>query len=357
MGFLNNEFLGTPAMDWVIFSSIIIVGMLLKRFISKGLSRLIFLVFGKSAQFVGRDAFDRKVKQPLEFITLVGTIYLAGFYIKFSGEWAFAGKGLEKTILIVVVYGIIWLGMRMSEYLGEIFKHKAEETENKLDDQLVPFLVDIMKVFVVVFGGVYALSQVFGIQIGALIAGLGVGGVAIALAAKDSVENLFGSFTVFADQPFKLGDFVKIGGTEGVIEKVGFRSTKLRTIEKTLVIIPNREITTSTIENYSERTNRRTKFHIGLIYDTTVKQILSIKKDIINFLENDSRILNDSIHVYFTDFGASSQDILIQFLADFADFREDLQLKEDVNLEIKSIVAANGSDFAFPSQTIYIEQT
>jgi MscS family membrane protein len=253
------------------------------------------------------------------------------------------------------VYGIIWLGMKVAEYLGLIFSHRATHTDSKLDDQLVPFLVDLLKVLVAIVGVFIILSDVFNVNVTTLVAGLGVGGVALALASKDSLENLLGSFTIFFDQPFKVGDFVNFGGVTGTIEKVGFRSTRIRTPEKTYVTVPNRNIINSELDNFSERTHRRTRFNIGLTYSTSADQIKNICNDILEVLMENELTTNDPF-VRFTGFGASSLDITINYLAYTKDYSDYLKLNESINFQIMEIVSKHGAEFAFPSQSIYIEK-
>ena len=235
MDFFETIYLGNTGLNWTLFAGIILVSVLLKKVFSRIISHLIYLIFKKSATAVGRDKFDLIVIKPLEFIIVLGGIFIAGFYIEPRADMGLAPLGefgirtiIKDFMYILLVYGIIWLGMKMAEYLGLIFAHRATVTDSKLDDQLVPFLVDLLKVLVAVVGIFIILSDVFEVNIATLIAGLGVGGIALALASKDSIENLLGSFTIFFDQPFKVGDFVNFGGVTGAIEKVGFRRKRGR---------------------------------------------------------------------------------------------------------------------------------
>ncbi len=362
MDFFETIYLGNTGLNWTLFAGIILVSVLLKKVFSRIISHLIYLIFKKSATAVGRDKFDLIVIKPLEFIIVLGGIFIAGFYIEPPADMGLAPLGefgirtiIKDFMYILLVYGIIWLGMKMAEYLGLIFAHRATVTDSKLDDQLVPFLVDLLKVLVAVVGIFIILSDVFEVNIATLIAGLGVGGIALALASKDSIENLLGSFTIFFDQPFKVGDFVNFGGVTGAIEKVGFRSTRIRTAEKTFVTVPNRNIINSELDNFSERTHRRSRFEIGLTYDTTAEQIKKISADILEILMSNELTTNDPI-VRFTTFGDSSLNILVQYLAFTKEYQAYLELNEQINFKIMEIVYKHGASFAFPSQSIYIEK-
>lgn len=358
---LDKTFLDIALNNWLIFLGATVTGVLFKGMISRSISHLIFLAFKKAAKELGRAQFDTKVKKPLEFIIVLIAIYIGAQYIDYPKSWGLAPSNefgiqmiVKDSFYILLVYGIIWLGMKMAEYLGDIFRLKAENTESKLDDQLVPFLVDLIKVLVVIIGLLIILADVFNVNIATLIAGLGIGGLALAMASKDSLENLLGSFTIFFDQPFKLGDFVKMGGTIGSVEKVGFRSTRIRTADKTYVTIPNRNVISSEVDNYSERTHRRSRFFIGLTYSTNKEQLQIISKEILAYLLENPKTTNDPI-VRFNEFGASSLNLLVQYLAYTTDYQEDLELKEEINYKIMEIVAKHNAEFAFPSQSLYIE--
>jgi MscS family membrane protein len=362
MDFLDQTFLENTYQVWFFFLGFILAGVLLKGVLSKLVSHIIYLIFKKSSTAIGRDKFDQLVKRPLEFIVVLGAVYTAGFYIEPPESWGLAPLGefgirtvIKDVFYILLVYGIIWLGMKVAEYLGLIFSHRATHTDSKLDDQLVPFLVDLLKVLVAIVGVFIILSDVFNVNVTTLVAGLGVGGVALALASKDSLENLLGSFPIFFDQPFKVGDFVNFGGVTGTIEKVGFRSTRIRTPEKTYVTVPNRNIINSELDNFSERTHRRTRFNIGLTYSTSADQIKNICNDILEVLMENELTTNDPF-VRFTGFGASSLDITINYLAYTKDYSDYLKLNESINFQIMEIVSKHGAEFAFPSQSIYIEK-
>jgi len=362
MDFFDEVFLGNSLRNWSFFVGIILVSLLIRGLLTRGISHLIYLIFQKSATAVGRDKFDHMVKKPLKFIILLIAIFIGAQYVNYPESWhlapvtEFGLKAVVKDIYyILLVYGILWLGMKMADYLGLIFSHRALGTDSKLDDQLIPFLVDLIKVLVALVGVFIILSDVFEINIATLIAGLGIGGVALALASKDSLENLLGSFTIFFDQPFKIGDAINIGGVIGTVEKVGFRSTRIRTPEKTYVTVPNSKIINTELDNYSERTHRRSKFIIGLTYDTTVEQVKLIRLDILKILETNELTTNDPI-VRFTSFGDSSLNILVQYLAYTKGYQDFLKLNEEINFEIMEIVQKHKAEFAFPSQSIYIEK-
>jgi MscS family membrane protein len=188
-----------------------------------------------------------------------------------------------------------------------------------------------------------------------MVAGLGIGGLAIALAAQDTLENVIASFIIFMDKPFKQGDYISVSGAKGVVERIGFRSTRIRTLEKSYLTIPNKMLISDVLDNLSLRTFRRSKFYIGLVYSTTQDQIKSIVSEIQKYLD-DHEMTNEDGLVRFEEFGDSSLNIMVLLYVDTQQYAEFLEVLEDVNFQIMEIVKRNGSDFAFPSTTVYLQK-
>ena len=211
-----------------------------------------------------------------------------------------------------------------------------------------------MKVFIISLGSV-AVLQNFGINVSAFIASLGLGGLAFALAAKDTAANLFGGFAILTDNIFKIGDWIKIGDVEGIVEDIGMRTTKIRAFDKRLIVLPNATIANSAVDNFSRRDRRRISMKIGLTYSTTPQQMQNILKDIREMLFNHPQIHKDPLFVYFDEFDDSSLNLFIYIFTKTAIWEEYLKIKEDINLKIIDIIQKNNSNFAFPSQSIYFE--
>jgi MscS family membrane protein len=200
------------------------------------------------------------------------------------------------------------------------------------------------------------MLQVWGINVTALVASLGIGGLAFALAAKDTAANLFGSFSLLADKSIRIGEWIKVSGVEGTVETIGMRTTKIRSFQKSLITVPNHIVANNPIENFSRRGIRRIKMHIGLTYSTNSTQIIKIMADIKKMLKGHEGISqSDSLMVNFDTFGDSSLNIFIYTFTKTANWAKYLEIREDVNLKIMKIVEDNGSSFAFPSQSIYVE--
>jgi len=198
------------------------------------------------------------------------------------------------------------------------------------------------------------LSSVFNVNVTAMAAGLGIGGLAIAMASKESIENLLGSFTIFFDKPFTVGDAINVGGVIGVVEKVGFRSTRVRTYDKSIVTVPNKNMVNAELDNLGVRPVRRVNFVIGLSYRTTIEQLKNITREIQAMLDEHASTNQDG-RVRFQEFGSSSLDIMIVYFVNSPSWDDLIDVREDVNYRIIEIVNKYKAEFAFPSTSIYFE--
>jgi MscS family membrane protein len=253
------------------------------------------------------------------------------------------------------VYSIFWIFLKVIDFIGLILNKRAEATENKMDDQLIPFIIEIVKILTYAFALIIVMGNIFEVNITALATGLGIGGLALAMASKESLENLLGSFTIFFDQPFTVSDIVTVGSVTGVVEKVGFRSTRIRTFDKSLVTVPNKKMIDAELDNLGLRPVRRVKFNIGLTYETSSEQIKAIVTDIQEMINKHAKTNQDG-RVRFQEFGSSSLDIMVMYFVDSPKWEDLIDVKEDVNYKIMEIVKKHNSDFAFPSTTVYLQK-
>ena len=359
--FLQIEFLENSIKSYLIFGFILLLGLLLKSFISSYFRKIIYKIVGDSSNENGKSEFDNLLKKPLNYFLLIIIFYASFNQLNFPESWDLVSSNeiglkmiLEKGVSLLILITVFWTLLRVVDYIGDRLKFKAEKTESKVDDQLIPFAIEIGKVLVVIFGALILLSNVFNVDITALAAGLGVGGVAIALASKESLENLLGSFTIFFDKPFQVGDIITVGSITGVVEKVGFRSTRVRTFDKSLVTIPNKNLINSELDNLSLKPVRKVKIDIGLTYNTTVDQIKNIVKDIQDLVDDHPNTNEDGL-VRFMNFGASSLDIMVVYFTNSPDWKLLVDTRQEINYKIIEIVKKHGSDFAFPSTSLYFE--
>ncbi|NOZ89784.1 MAG: mechanosensitive ion channel family protein [Epsilonproteobacteria bacterium] len=262
---------------------------------------------------------------------------------------------IKNSINSMIVYNLFWIIYELTHALREMVYKFTGKFNPELSHEMGNFMLTIVR-GIILFLGLAAILQLWGINVAGLVAGLGIGGLAFALAAKDTAANLFGSIALLLDKSIRIGEWIRIDGVEGVVEDIGMRTTKIRTFKKSLITLPNQVIANTHIENFSRRQIRRIKMNIGLTYDTTSTQIESIISDIKTMLRNHEGISQDStMLVNFTTFNDSSLDILIYTFTNTANWARYMNIREDVNIQIMKIVENNGSSFAFPSQSVYIE--
>ncbi|HNS12839.1 MAG TPA: mechanosensitive ion channel family protein [Bacteroidia bacterium] len=360
--YLDQVYLGNTIKDYLLSASILIGGLILKKYISNLLNWILYRTFRRYGKTVGVKKFIELLSAPFGLLLLITIIYFSFYRLSFPLEWEMAAvKDFGVRFVFVqifegaIIFAITWYVIRIVEFIGLVMAARAELTESKLDDQFVPFMKSAMKVVVAGAGFVFMLGAVFNLDVVSILTGLGIGGLAFALAAKETLENLLGSFTIFLDKPFKLGDLVKVGEVEGRVEGVGFRSTRIRALDRTLVTVPNKKMVDFELLNDTEREVRRAKFNIGLLYSTEEGQLKTVVDEIVKAIDDHPLTEPDPV-VRFLEFGASSLDILVIYLARTPDLSEFAKVREEINYKIMEIVKRNGCDFAFPSRTIYMQK-
>ncbi|WP_242921439.1 mechanosensitive ion channel family protein [Pontibacter liquoris] len=361
--FLNYEFLGNTVTNYLWFAGILLFGFLFKTMLSKLLSGLMFRVVKRFSQEDNLPVFRRLLLQPLEMLLFLVFLYFAFKSLDYPLDPTQAIRKNEpflktfmlRTYQVFVIVAVTWAVLRFVDFIAHMLSHRAERTSSKLDDQLVPFFKDFTKVFIAILSFLVMLGTVFGVNVAGLIAGLGVGGLAIAFAAKESIENLLASFTIFLDQPFVVGDLVQVADITGTVEKIGFRSTRIRTLEKSFVTLPNKFMIDKALDNLSLRTFRRANFMINLTYNTTSAQMRAIVRELQEYIDQHPSTNQDG-RIRFSALSPSSKDVMVLYFVDTMDWNEYINVKEEINYKIVEIVERNGAQFAFPSQTVYLER-
>ncbi|PID80478.1 mechanosensitive ion channel protein MscS, partial [bacterium DOLZORAL124_64_63] len=245
---------------------------------------------------------------PLGVILPVLGIFLAArLLLNVQPKWLhYADTGFRIATIIVVA----WTVLRMIDAAAVLFADMSTRTRSKLDDQFIPLLRKAAKAFVFILAFILT-AQNLGYSVSGLVAGLGIGGLALAMAAKDTLANLFGSLMILIDQPFHVGDWITFPGGDGVVEEIGLRSTRVRTFAKTVVSIPNHALANATVENHSLMPKRRIKFTLGVTYDSSVEQIRQLVADIENYLRSNGDIEQEFMLVKFTTFNECSLDLFV----------------------------------------------
>jgi MscS family membrane protein len=345
---LSETFLDIPLANLMAAILVLFLFLLLRKFFT-------FIIMGSLQKLAKhtKSYYDDKVisalKAPVSFAFILVGLHL--FFLLIFKETLMV-KNILNTL---IVFDIFWAILAIAEALRGIFHHATEKFNHDLAKEMGDFILKIVKILI---GGIglAAMLQVWGINVTALIASLGLGGLAFALAAKDTAANLFGSFALLADKAIRIGEWIKVGETEGVVETIGMRTTKIRSFQKSLITVPNQILANTPIENFSRRGIRRIKMNVGLTYSTSKEQVVKIVEEIKYMLHNHKGISQkDTLLVNFESFGDSSLNIFIYTFTATANWDKYLDIREDIHLQIMKIVEENNTSFAFPSQSIYVE--
>jgi len=296
------------------------------------------------------DRIVESVHRPLRF-TATLYLFLAGAYwlrldVPVLGLLVRASRGL--TILLVT-----WVFLRLVDILTRAARERMVREERRAAVSMLDLSCRAAKVLIVALG-LLSLLQNLGFNVSGIMAGLGLGGVALAFAAQKTVENLFGGVALSLDRPIRVGDFCSFGSRMGTVEDVGLRSTRVRTLERTVVSVPNAQLAAIEIENHTERDRYRVFANIGVRYETSPDQIRRLVGSIREMLAAHPKVVQDPLRVRFVGFGASSLNIEINTFVGTRDVEEFFAIREELFLRIMDLVAAAGTGFAFPSQTLYL---
>ncbi len=254
---------------------------------------------------------------------------------------------------VFAVLSGVWAAWRLTDLFAEVMISRASKTETKFDDVVYPLLRKTVKIFIILFGVIYG-AQSLNLPIAPLVASLGVGSLAFGLAARDTIENFFGSVAVVIDRPFSVGDWVVVGETEGIVEEIGFRSTRVRTFYNSLVTVPNANLVRAVVDNYGQRKYRRWKTHIGVQYDTPPEKIVAFTEGIRELVRTHPYTRKDYFQVYLNEFADSALNILIYIFHEVPDWSTELRERERLFLDIIRLADRLGVQFAFPTQTIHL---
>lgn len=257
---------------------------------------------------------------------------------------------LARTLASVAA---VLIAVSLVDLLSDGLQRRADRTETKMDDQLIPLLRRSAKLLVVVIGTLFVLQNL-SVDVSSLLGSLAIGGLAFSLAAKDTVANLFGSVTIFTDRPFQIGDWVLIDGVEGVVEEVGFRSTRLRTFADSIVTMPNSKVADAVIDNQGRRRYRRFKTMLGLTYDTSAQQMRDFVEGVREAIRNHPGT-RETFEVHFNGMGASSLDVLVYCFFTVDTWTAELAARQDLLIEFMRVADRVGVEFAFPTQTLWLE--
>lgn len=337
--------------QWIALIPMLVIAWILGGLLSR-LSRRVFAKFAARTKTSWDDILVGRLDGPVTVVWILCLLYAA---VPRLGLYRPANDFLLGFIRGGFYFCGFWVVSRLIEIWGNVVSSSSWATEHLTARSLVPIAVRLGKIIVLVIA-VVALISAMGYPAASLIAGLGVGGLAIALAAQKTVENLFGAFTLGFDQPFRVGDFVKIEDFLGTVESIGLRSTKIRTLDRTSISIANGKLSEMRIESYSARDRIRFACTLGLVYGTTSEQMRQVLAGLEQVLRDHPKIWPDAVVVRFKAFGDSALEIEVMAWFQITDFGEFQQIREGILLDFMQVVAQAKSSFAFPTHTLHIAQ-
>ncbi len=305
--------------------------------------------FSKVAQNLQTEKLDHAIK-PLTKIIFVWIVRWSMQYLDFSPDIIVF---LERTLLILMSFMAVWFGHKVVELLSYYASLKAENTESRFDDIIVPLATKTSFILVYIAGALIVASA-FTIDVTGLVAGLGIGGLAFAFAAKDTLANFFGSIMLVLDRPFDIGDVIDADGIVGVVDEVGFRSTRIRTFNDSLITISNGNLMNRPIDNMGKRRFRRLNTTLGIEYSTPPAKIEAFCEGIRQIILSHRWTRKDSFHVYFDGFGDSSLNIKLVVYWETDDYARELAERHRLNVDILRLAKDLEIGFAFPTQTVHL---
>ena len=361
------EFLSNPLWAWAVLLGVLVATLALGRLVS-------FILTMHGGKLIDRGRFValgmalRCLSKPVGLLIFAGGLYSAGGFLRLDFVLFVEGTGDTAKVRdlgwlwlascrTLAVLAIGWAIYRLVDILEFFLLRWTSRTRTQLDDQLVPIIRKALRIFTVIVVVLFVAQNIFNMKIGPLLAGLGLGGLAFALAAQDPIKNFFGSVTIFADRPFQMGERVKIGEHDGVVEDVGFRSTRIRTLTGHLVTVPNAAVAGAPVENIGRRPYIRRVLNVTVTYDTPPEK-MKLAVDILRGMlaaRKDHFPPDMPGQVYFSEFNADSLNIVTYYWFAPPDWWQYLAFTHEFNMELLERFNAEGIEFAFPTQTLYVK--
>ena len=357
--FLQQVWWGNPVKNYFIVAGVILFIWILKRFVSRYLAGLLYSVVHKIWKDVDKKSFIKLVVKPLGLFLAVLVSIIALYKLNFPSEinvdiYKYTVKEVVQCVgNIILIVSFTGLLIRIIDFIALILEKRANLSADQSDNQLIVFFKDFFKVILVIIGIMLVLRYAFGLNIGGLLTGLSIVGAAIALALRESLENLIASFIIFFDKPFITGDLVKVLNVTGTVERIGLRSTRIRTDQKTYVTVPNKQMVDSVLDNLSLRTQRRGDLKLELDVQTSSTKLEVILAGIKKIMERpdveEANVLLDSIT-------ANAFVIQSDYYTAPVTIKEFNFIKQEVNLQVLKLIEESGVEIAGASTDIRISK-
>ncbi|RKY62810.1 MAG: mechanosensitive ion channel family protein [Candidatus Latescibacterota bacterium] len=354
----SRKFLNNAVWQWMALLGVIIVALMIGKIVAYFLNRQGQWLIEREKLKTG-GMILKCLSRPTSMLILAGGLYISGTFMNLQiSEKQDLRWFWMAACQTIAVLALGWAGYRLVDVLEVFLRKLTSKTRTQLDDQLVPIIRKALRIFVVIVVVLFIAQNIFRWDVGALLAGLGIGGLAFALAARDMLANFFGSVTIFTDRPFQMGERIKLQNYDGVVEQVGFRSTRIRTLDGHLVTIPNSLVANSTVENIGRRPYIRRVMNVTVTYDTSPEKLTRAVEIIREMLDARKEHFppDKPGRVYFSEFNDCSLNIIVYYWFTPPDWWKYLEFTHDFNMELLRRFNEEGIEFAFPTQTLYVKQ-
>lgn len=356
--FFQIAFLGNTIALYLKVLFAIFLALLLRRFISKYLASLLYKLISKTNKNLHKAAFVNLIIPPLDLFLFLLISFIALDKLQYPADLNFKVykisifQMVDALCNMALILSFIWLCLRAIDFMAMVLQEKAIQSNDQTDNQLVIFFKDFFKAILVLIGLLLILQFAFNKNVGNLITGLSIAGAAIALSTKESLENLIASFIIFFDKPFTVGDMVRVNNFSGTIEKIGLRSTRIRTDEKTYISVPNKQMVDSIVDNVSMRTQRKGFLQLEISLATTPQQLQALTPAIKQILQKPEI---ESISVFFKETGKNAHVFEVNYFTTMEQTLFDFfSLREEINLAIISLLSQNGVALAAGMPTMVV---
>lgn len=362
MEFLDKMFLDNSLRSYLVVFIIIAVVLLFKRLLSHTIARLLFLLINKQWKTIKKEDFISLTIKPLSWLLVIVVAEFAIEKLTYPTAWQFKIHGIELNDILeklgntIIIIALFYFIISLINFISLLLEQNSISDKDKSHVQIVIFFRDLLKVVVGIIGFLFVLRAAFNQDIGTLLTGLSIVGAALALAAKESIENLIASFIIFFDKPFYTGDTLKVNNVAGTVERIGLRSTRIRTLEKTLVTVPNKQMVDSVVDNLSMRSERRAEIKLVLSDKTKPEQL----KQFIQAIEAIITALPDSIlskSVFLTDYSKDGITITVEYFTVPFTMAEYNEIKQDVNFKLMQLMADMPLEMSSTASNITIVNT
>lgn len=326
--------------------------MFLKSVFTKYIIKILDSIF-KALKIKSARKILNAFEQPIKMAFIVIGVYIFLSILNSSMEWqinSIINKMLGTSIIVLFANGLINITNNSDEFLFRA----TDKYDIEVNTVLIPMMAKGIKYLIIAFA-IIQIANIWGLDVNAFITGIGLGGVVVALAAKDFAANMMSGVIIFMDSPFTIGDWIKCKDIEGIIEDISFRSTRIRTFDKVLITVPNSLLVNDPILNFNKRELRRVTMDIGVTYDTSIEKLQKCVDSIRDMLKNHKGVDNENINVSFSTFNESSLDISMYFFINEIGFNEYMKIKEEINYNIMKILSDEEVSIAFPTTSVYIE--